>query len=202
MDHSIEIAFADQVAPHIVDDYFVKRDAWFKKRLSRPDYPTKKDVFDALSGIVIATDGSVCLGGIRCMLRRPTETHPLSTEAVWGGVTWYDNFPDLHLERVVHVELSKMFVCNSHLSQMMQNKIAYRMLHFLLSHNQQYQVEYVLFCTWQAQARRFEMLARFFNLPYESKINETALTSEAYRMLGQQFIQAVCVKNWKPQNIS
>jgi hypothetical protein len=170
MKNDITIEFADQLAPHILENYFDKRAAWYQQRLNLPTRHARRDEFDANSHIILATDGQECVGGLRATIRRSSLGERLPMETACPGLRLESVFPDLGLESTPHAEISKLIVHSTRHSLLFQNDIVDRLLRFtLFTHNPEPTVPLVFILAPRLQMRIYTSHARALGVNFETR---------------------------------
>jgi hypothetical protein len=191
MNETITVAFANRLAPEILENYFDKRAAWYQQRLNLPTRHARQDEFDAHSHIVLATDGHECVGGLRATIRQSSLGKRLPMEIVCPQLRLENLFPDLGLEFTPHAELSKLIVHSSRHSLSFQNDIVDRLLRFtLFTHNPEPTVPVVFILAPKLQMRIYTSQARTLGLNFDVRQVPEALLISELQAQAPIFIQA------------
>jgi hypothetical protein len=180
MNNQITVTFGERMAPHILESYFDKRAAWYQQRLNLPHRHARRDKFDDCSHIVLATDGEECVGGLRATVRWPSQVGPLPMEVLCPRLRLQDVYPDLRLESTPHAEISKLIVHSSRGPLSFHNKIAERLLEFLLlTDNPEPSVPFVFILAPRLQMRLYTAQARALGVNFETRpVPESCLIPE------------------------
>lgn len=195
LDNGVKIAFADEFAPHILEDYYNKRDSWAKERLGLPDaYHGFKDKFDDSSYIIVATDGHECLGGLRVSVCRAEKSDLLPMEA--GGLRLHSLFPELSLGDVCYAEISRLIIKKGGDALSYENTIGYQLMQFLLGQeHSESDIQYVFSIAPKQQSRLYAMMAKLLQIKCQKKRINTELLPKAYAVIDEWYVQLYDVKH-------
>jgi hypothetical protein len=192
MNEQINIDLARHLAPSFLEDYFDKRAALYQRAFNLPFQPARQDEFDANSHFVLATDAEECLGGLRATVRHPgTNPTRLPLEKNCQGLRLQEIFPDLHLDRTSHAELSKLIVHSGRARLGPSNDVMERLLKFaLITHNPEPSVKYAFIFAPRVRMRMYTMQARWMGVQFETRQVPDEFTPPELRPFGPTFIQA------------
>lgn len=180
------VDFADRLPPEVLEGYFTRRSDWYEQRNGLPREFGARDTFDDVSYIVLAAEGTRCLGGARATVSSPDAPRLLPMETLCPGLQLGDLFPDLPLATTAHAEFSRLVVDGS---LGLGNDLALRLFTFLLRNNPRPDVRYCFSITATARNRMYRALARANRLEHHARTVPEALIPPVLRPFGPQTVQ-------------
>jgi len=186
----IHVGPADEFPPAILDDYFHKRQSWYYQRRGIADLAAERDVFDEEGLIVLASDGTECLGGVRLNTRTPGDIRPFPSEELLPGLSVRASFPALALDNVTVGEMGKLLIAGQERGLPYDNRILLRMALCLLEMNRQGPQAHFAFLSTRTRALRiYRQIARITRLPFETYTVPEYLRPEKLDALGDIALQ-------------
>lgn len=124
----------------LLHQYFVLREAMYRKMFNTELFSGEEDIYDKVSHILIARRGKLCLGGCRLTIRDPEENWDLPME----GKDFHlrEKFPEYPLKLFRHGEISRFAVMEDSgsddnifysLCSIMYEKVINEKVHFLFA---------------------------------------------------------------------
>jgi|CXWL01.1.fsa_nt_gi hypothetical protein len=144
--------------PALLHQYYRIREVRYGETLKSENYNWGEDFHDKLSHILIARRGKLCLGGCRLTIREGDEDWTLPVEN--DEFNLRKTFPNLHLDRVKHAEISRFVVMEDGgtanddifygLCKAMYERVVSSDIHYLFAVS-----SYILARNWRAIANSF-----------------------------------------------
>ncbi len=186
----IHVGPADEFPPAILDDYFHKRQSWYYQRRGIADLAAERDAFDEEGLIVLASDGTECLGGVRLNTRAPGDMRPFPSEVLLPGLSVRAAFPGLALDGVTVGEMGKLLIAGQTRGLPYNNRILLRMALCLLEMNRQGPQAHFAFLSTRTRALRiYRQIAKITRLPFETCAVPQHLVPNKLHTLGDVSLQ-------------
>ena len=164
MDKEVSFSFFHNNMKHkLVNDYFNLRGQVFKSYWNLEHFSGEEDAFDQDAYILILHKNNKCIGGARLVVHSPENNSPLPLET--EGFQIKDLFPNLHLDKTVYAELSRVVLDEGY------RKGGYSsFLYYLIGQkSQSLNIKYVFACAPLCQARMSKIACRKVGIPLEIK---------------------------------
>lgn len=147
---------ADNLPPHIVDDYFFKRHASHKNGQAAYDFTCNSDLMDVKEVMVLATDEKKCIGGLTITVS--DQGYPL-LPMEYRGFRLNDVFPCYDLPSNRYAEINNIYINPHQHSLQYNNKVLFDLLYFSFQHIYDLEdIRYVFISGIKAHLRLYHLM--------------------------------------------
>lgn len=139
--------------PALLHQYYLLREARYRRHFKTDEYNGSEDFHDKLSHILIAHRGRLCIGGGRLTIREGDEAWYLPMEN--DEFNLRKSLPDLPLNKVRHAEVSRFAVLEDS-----DNDVVYKISKIMIDMATRSNIHYVFIKSTYQMAKKWQLLVR------------------------------------------